>query len=154
MLNTLQLRIEAQTAIGGQSLPLRFYDTVEKVIADEDSVRVLIRTVKVKELARETRIVASGRRIIKYTPYVGYAGIKLWRILPDDDITVWDDDFVPVSQDVRRRVLTPDEHKERRDFEAECYRPGAKSFPMDNYDRTVFERPAFAAPKMLKHWDK
>ena len=46
---------------------------------------------------------------------------------------------------------TPDEHRAKLLFEAECYRPGTDTSPMDNFDRTA-AYPSMATEPMRKHW--
>ena len=99
--------------------------------------------------------VTETRTQLKYTAH-GLI-MRAWEIDPGDGdwrerrpMLTWDDDFEPHIV-AKYNGRTPDEHRAKLLFEAECYRPGTDTSPMDNFDRTA-AYPSMATEPMRKHW--
>lgn len=159
MQSQIQLRAQATRAIR-QKLPMGFYDQVEKVLVSDDEVRILLTVFKWREMSREVRFTHRGKRVLQYKAHdvKGESGVVIYtRWVIKEDMTIWEEDFEGYSDDVRRRVLTPVEYHAKRNFEADCHRPGGGRFPMDSYDRTMIQpegQNEKSTVKMERHWSK
>lgn len=149
--------------------PIRQFDVLKqakvKFISDPETdelidlvVTVGIVTFTVVEKAREW--VLTEKRTVYLTWYrdVEHLDEEIWYLV--DEFTWPDPDFVEVCISKSGRIRTPEEHRSRQIYEADCHRPGdwkglvgpgASRQPMDSFTRTM---DAYAAPKMEKHWAK
>lgn len=157
MLTPIQLRAKIESTIN-QRLRLRLYEQVVKVNLTDDTCTILTEGFIVEHLARETRYKGRYQRMMEYVYKArpDMPGVFYWQ--RTGEMKIPDPDFIPIAEATHRRVLTPVEWHDKRNFEASCYRPGTKNFPMDNYDRAMIEPGTHdfeqSPPKMRKHWSK
>lgn len=139
-----QLLAAAETHIG-QRLALPKASDI-KVIKVEDDVLL------VKFVRYDYRVMASEVRFS-----AAYTVLRQWHRtsgqgywVREDDIEMEQADFQPVTiPEHGREIRTPEEWYAKRTWEADCYRPGTLSSPMDNADRVA---EGYTTEKMARHW--
>lgn len=139
---TIKARAELEQTIG-QSLPLKPWESIEKVVIEADEVKVLMNIADVQETAREVRLKRAGKRLIVWKRT---ANPLVWRISDDETFWVESTPVVHVKYGQRR---TPEQEADQREYEKMCYRPGTASTPLDNYDRVVA---GHTTDKMDRYW--
>jgi hypothetical protein len=139
-----QLLAAAETHIGQRVVLPKASDIL--AIKVEDDV-LLIKFVRYdfRQMSSEVRFLAAYTVLRQWhrTPGQGY-----WA--REDDFEVEQDDFQPVTiPEHGRTITTPAEWHAKRVWEADCYRPGTATQPMDNAARTS---EGYTHDKMARHW--
>lgn len=100
---------------------------IDQVWIEPGSVRVSVTVYETTQTAREIRFRRRGSRLMAWTGVRPNGTFKKY-----DEFTVWDDDFTPYVERRFGRTETPEQTRERRDWEGMQYRVGTPKSPMDN----------------------
>lgn len=158
MLTPFQMRAQVEEILGFD-LRLRMYETLDKVKLTDDEIVVTTTFYRVQELKRETRFTGCGTRAMQFkrVEHQLPSGIPIYTWHKANEFSFMDPEFVPSTLATLRRVETPSEWNDQRQWEADCYRPGSESFPMDNYDRTLIQPQSDnekSHDNMVRHWQR
>lgn len=154
-LSTAQQLLPIKLALG-RPVYLRPYEQVLRVSVEPEKISLTIRTYQTSETEREVRFLKSGLRL-KTWKLVDGKWVEQF-VLGDDgrkhSLTLWDDDFEPISERRIGHSLTPDEYYDRIKREAETYRPGTSRYPLANYACTMMAGPHGTTPDMYRYWTR
>jgi hypothetical protein len=121
-------------------IKLGMFEEIEKVVVTEDRVTVLVAACKVKETFGQYTITHTGKRLISLVQVLE-DGYEWWTI---DELETWEQADLIYKRGTR--VESPQERRERREWEGLCYRPGTSRTPLDNAESADTET-------MRKYWE-
>ena len=134
-------RILKMASDGRIAARIKAGDTPERVIIDNTcgEIALVVRTSRTVEMARRTRTTGVGVRV---TTWDMESGLELSTHVEYDKAEL--PDIINVG-----RVVSPEERAAKRAWEADCYRVGSASNPMDNAARCA---EGYTTPAMARHW--
>lgn len=113
----------------GYAFVLRPFERIISVRTEDGSAAVLLDKFEVKERARGWSISKHGKRL------VAYARDENGYYKRTGQLDLWDEEFTPFDVLEYGSHRSVQEYIDRIWYERECYRPGTKTQPMDNYER-------------------